>query len=42
MTDNYKKWMPDHMPIWTQIGVKQLGVSNMHVEIEVVAYDGGH
>ena len=39
MRDEYAKWMPDHAPIWTQIGVKQLGVPNMHIELEVVAYD---
>lgn len=40
MTEKFKEWMPDHMPIWTQIGVKQLGIPDMHVEIEVVAHDG--
>ncbi|CAI6089399.1 hypothetical protein V2G26_011355 [Clonostachys chloroleuca] len=39
MTENFRKWMPDHKPIWTQIGVKQLGVPDMNVELEVVAHD---
>ncbi|KAL5620966.1 hypothetical protein FOBRF1_004212 [Fusarium oxysporum] len=39
MAENYKKWMPNHRVIWTQIGVKQLGVPTMHCEIEVSAYD---
>lgn len=38
MAENYRKYAP-HGPIWTQIGVKQLGVPEMHVEIEVVALD---
>ncbi|KAG7412831.1 hypothetical protein Forpe1208_v009413 [Fusarium oxysporum f. sp. rapae] len=39
MAENYKKWMPNHRVIWTQIGVKQLGVPTMFCEIEVSAYD---
>ncbi|CAG7558682.1 unnamed protein product [Fusarium equiseti] len=39
MSENYKKWMPNHKVIWTQIGVAQLGVPEMKVEIEVVAID---
>ncbi|KFH44089.1 hypothetical protein ACRE_051690 [Hapsidospora chrysogenum ATCC 11550] len=39
MTKNFKNWMPDHKPIWTEIGVKELGLPEMRVEIEVVAYD---
>lgn len=39
MGENFKKWMPDHKPIWTEIGVAKLGAPNMNVEIEVVAYD---
>ena len=39
MTAGFRKWMPDHKPIWTQIGVKQLGAPGMRVEIEVVALD---
>ena len=39
MTEGFRKWIPNHKPIWTQIGVKQLGAPDMHVEIEVVAYD---
>ncbi|KAF4439181.1 flavin depend monooxygenase that catalyses the oxidation of rubrofusarin to 9-hydroxyrubrofusarin [Fusarium austroafricanum] len=39
MSENFKKWMPNHKPIWTQIGVRQLGVPPMKCEIEVSAYD---
>ncbi|KAF5537209.1 L-PSP endoribonuclease family [Fusarium napiforme] len=39
MAENYKKWMPNHMVIWTQIGVRQLGVPTMYCEIEVSAHD---
>lgn len=37
---NLKKWMPNHKPVWTEIGVKQLGLEAMHFEIEVEAHDG--
>lgn len=36
---NARKWMPNHKPIWTQIGVKQLGLAEMRIEVEVVAHD---
>lgn len=36
---NLKKWMPDHQPILTCIGVNQLGLPGMRVEVEVVAHD---
>ena len=39
MTRNFKKWMPDHKPVWTCVGVTRLGEDDMRVEIEVVAYD---
>ncbi|KAH6713243.1 endoribonuclease L-PSP [Leptodontidium sp. 2 PMI_412] len=39
MTRNFKKWMPDHAPIWTCVGVTRLGDDDMRVEIEVSAYD---
>ncbi|KAK0110854.1 hypothetical protein ONS96_002443 [Cadophora gregata f. sp. sojae] len=39
MARNFKKWMPDHKPIWTAVGVTRLGVDDMRVEIEVVAHD---
>ena len=39
MTDEFRKWMPDHLPIWTEVGVRQLGAPNMRIEIEVSAYD---
>ncbi|KAI1345171.1 YjgF-like protein [Xylariaceae sp. FL0016] len=37
---NYRKWMPYHQPTWTEIGVKQLGLDNMRIEIEAMAYNG--
>jgi enamine deaminase RidA (YjgF/YER057c/UK114 family) len=36
---NFKKWMPDHQPIWTCLGVTRLAKDDMRVEIEVVAHD---
>ena len=36
---NLKKWLPDHRPILTCIGVTQLGLPGMRVEIEVIAHD---
>ncbi|KAH8651599.1 endoribonuclease L-PSP [Tricladium varicosporioides] len=39
MTRNFKKWMPDHQPIWTCVGVTRLGDDDMRVEIEVIALD---
>lgn len=38
MTRNFKKWMPDHQPIWTAVGVTRLGMDDMRVEIEVAAH----
>lgn len=40
MVRNFKKWCPDHEPIWTVIGVTRLGEDDMRVEIEVTAHDG--
>lgn len=42
MIRNFEKWMPDHQPIWTCVGVSRLGADdmNMRVEIEVSAYVG--
>ncbi|KAL6690880.1 putative translation initiation inhibitor [Trichoderma pleuroticola] len=39
MTENLKKWIPNHKPIWTAIGVTKLGLVGMRVEIEAVAHD---
>lgn len=36
---NFRKWMPNHCPVWTEIGVKQLGADKMNFEIEVEAHD---
>jgi enamine deaminase RidA (YjgF/YER057c/UK114 family) len=39
MKANLFKWFPDHKPIWTAVGVDGLGLPEMLVEIEAVAYD---
>ncbi|KAL0253002.1 hypothetical protein SLS55_010673 [Diplodia seriata] len=39
MVRNMKKYMPDHQPLWTCVGVTRLGEDDMRVEIEVVAHD---
>ncbi|KAI1439449.1 hypothetical protein ABKA04_007166 [Annulohypoxylon sp. FPYF3050] len=39
MVRNFRKWVPDHEPIWTCVGVPRLGEDDMRVEIEVVAHD---
>ena len=39
MIRNYRKWMPNHQPIWTTVGVTRLGADDMRCEMEVVAYD---
>ncbi|KAL8918471.1 MAG: hypothetical protein Q9172_005412 [Xanthocarpia lactea] len=39
MVRNFKKWMPDHQPLLTCVGVTKLGIEGMHIELEVSAYD---
>lgn len=39
MTRNLAKWMPDHKPLWTCVGVASLAEDDMGVEIEVAAHD---
>ncbi|KAJ5665430.1 uncharacterized protein N7477_007878 [Penicillium maclennaniae] len=39
MVRNFKRYMPNHQPIWTCVGVPRLGEEDMKVEIEVVAHD---
>ncbi|KAJ5700885.1 L-PSP endoribonuclease family protein [Penicillium malachiteum] len=39
MVRNFKKWMPNHQPLYTCVGVQRLGEDDMRVEIEVEAYD---
>lgn len=34
IVEKMKKWMPDHMPVWTELGLKV-----MRFEIDVAAYD---
>jgi enamine deaminase RidA (YjgF/YER057c/UK114 family) len=38
MVRNFRKYMPNHEPIWTCVGVSRLGEDDMRVEIEVVAH----
>jgi len=37
MTDLFRKHMPNHVPIWTLLGVAALGEPQMRVEIRVTA-----
>jgi enamine deaminase RidA (YjgF/YER057c/UK114 family) len=39
IVENLRKWMPNHNAVWTEVGVKQLGLGTMHFEIEVEAFD---
>jgi enamine deaminase RidA (YjgF/YER057c/UK114 family) len=39
MKQNLVRWFPDHKPIWTAVGVESLGLPEMMVEIEAIAYD---
>ncbi|RYP41968.1 hypothetical protein DL767_000599 [Monosporascus sp. MG133] len=36
---NLRKWMPNHQPVWTELGVNALGSNKMHFEMDVEAYD---
>ena len=37
MTERFRHYMPDHAPIWTALGVADLGDPKMRVEIRVTA-----
>ncbi|MDF2824368.1 MAG: endoribonuclease [Mycobacterium sp.] len=37
MAAQFRKWMPDRAPIWTETGVTVLGLPKMRVEIRVTA-----
>jgi enamine deaminase RidA (YjgF/YER057c/UK114 family) len=39
MVQNLRKYMPNHQPVWTCVGVTALAEDDMKVEIEVVAHD---
>ncbi|TQV98025.1 L-PSP endoribonuclease family protein [Cordyceps javanica] len=39
MVRNFKRYLPDHEPLWTCVGVTRLAEDDMRVEIEVVAHD---
>lgn len=38
MGQQFRKWMPEHKPIWVALPVERLGVPEMRIEIQVVAY----
>ena len=38
MVRNLKQWCPNHEPIWTVLGVSQLGERSMKVEIDAFAH----
>jgi enamine deaminase RidA (YjgF/YER057c/UK114 family) len=33
----YRQYMPNHAPIWTQVGIEELGLPTMRFEIRVTA-----
>lgn len=37
MVEHFRQWMPNHQPTWTCVGVTELGIPGMIVEIEVEA-----
>ena len=37
MVKLYRQYMPNHAPIWTQVGVETLGLPTMRIEIRVTA-----
>lgn len=39
MGEQFKKWMPDHKPIWSTVGVPRLGEDDLRTEIVVTAHD---
>lgn len=40
MARRFRQYMPDHAPIWTQLGVEALGLPTMRIEIRVTAITG--
>ncbi|KAL8991101.1 MAG: hypothetical protein Q9169_007949 [Polycauliona sp. 2 TL-2023] len=40
LVKNLRKWMPDHQPLLTCVGVAKLAAPGMRIEIEVSAYVG--
>ncbi|KAK7219548.1 hypothetical protein V2G26_007551 [Clonostachys chloroleuca] len=38
MGQQFREWMPEHKPIWVALPVERLGVPEMRIEIQVVAY----
>jgi len=40
VVEQFRKRAGEHLPLWTALGVKALGLPEMHIEIEVVAIIG--
>ena len=40
MSRLFRECMPDHAPIWTQVGIDSLGLPAMRIEIRVTAHTG--
>jgi enamine deaminase RidA (YjgF/YER057c/UK114 family) len=40
VADQLRKRAGGHLPVWTALGVKALGIPEMHIEVEVVAIVG--
>jgi len=40
VVDQLRKRAGGHLPVWTALGVKALGIPEMHIEVEVVAIVG--
>lgn len=39
LVQNLQKWIPDHKPVLTCVGVKELALEGMRIEIEAFAHD---
>ncbi|KAE8332717.1 Endoribonuclease L-PSP/chorismate mutase-like protein [Aspergillus sergii] len=39
LVQNLQRWMPDHKPVLTCVGVKELALEGMRIEIEAFAHD---
>ncbi|KAB8220939.1 Endoribonuclease L-PSP/chorismate mutase-like protein [Aspergillus novoparasiticus] len=40
LVQNFQRWMPDHKPVFTCVGVNELALEGMRIEIEAFAHDG--
>jgi enamine deaminase RidA (YjgF/YER057c/UK114 family) len=39
LVQNLRRWMPNHQPVLTCVGVKELALDGMRIEIEAYAQD---